>query len=153
MDTRLSAGRPAHHPAAARRASPGEGLGERVGDITALASVTAALLRLPITAAVHAEGCVAQAGSPEAASSVHVPASGQALPRPTADLGPTGLPGRSPLSAEGAVAVVAAVAVGSWIALGGVAALGYVLVRSAHTRIRDRKAEWAAVEPGWRKSA
>ncbi|NUT47483.1 MAG: hypothetical protein HOV94_09285 [Saccharothrix sp.] len=65
----------------------------------------------------------------------------------------TGSPVLPPLTAESAVVLAAAVAMGSWIALGGAMACGYVLVRSAHTRIRRRlwETEWAAVEPGWRK--
>ncbi|WP_158845957.1 Rv1733c family protein [Saccharothrix deserti] len=65
----------------------------------------------------------------------------------------TGSPVAPPSTAEGAVVTAAAVATGSWIALGGAAALFYVVVRSAHARIRRRRleSEWAAVEPGWRK--
>ncbi|PSL57342.1 hypothetical protein B0I31_102320 [Saccharothrix carnea] len=64
--------------------------------------------------------------------------------------------GRNPLDdrIEGAVAVASVAVTGSWIALGGAVALGYVLVRSAHTRLRSLwKTEWAAVGPDWRTLA
>ena len=149
MDTRSSTGGPAHRVLVGR--TP---LDDRFGDAVAVASVTVTLIELPIVTAIGSEVYAAQAArseerlrtrySAEAALSVDAPS----LPA-------GGAATTASEVVEGAVVMAAAVAMGSWIALGGAMALGYVLVRSAHDRIRSRlgKTEWAAVGPDWRALA
>ncbi|MDU0292334.1 hypothetical protein [Saccharothrix longispora] len=69
-------------------------------------------------------------------------------------LDPTGAPVAPPLTAEGAAVAAVVAAGGVWLALSGAAALTYVLVRVVHSRARRRRleAEWAGIEPQWRRS-
>ncbi|MEU4769105.1 hypothetical protein AB0H12_38240 [Actinosynnema sp. NPDC023794] len=148
MDTRSSPGGPARRAFAGRNP-----LDDRIEGAVAVASVAVTLLELPIAVAVGAEVYAAQASrceehlrtrySAEAVLPIDAPGSAG---------GGTAITASEVV--EGAVVMGAAVAMGSWIALGGAVALGYVLVRSAHTRLRSLwKTEWAAVGPDWRTLA
>lgn len=146
MDTRPSPGGPAHRAFAGRHP-----LDNRIDGAVAVA-VT--LLELPIAAAIGSETYVAQAARCE--EQLRTRCAAEAVLSVDASGSPGG--GTAITASEvveGAVVVAAAVAIGSWIALGGAMALGYVLVRSAHDRIRSRlwKTEWAAAGPDWRTLA
>ncbi|WP_033439171.1 hypothetical protein [Saccharothrix sp. NRRL B-16314] len=148
MDTRSSLGGPAHRACAGRNS-----LDDRLGGAVAVASVAVALLELPIVAVIGSEVYATRAARSE--EQTRTCYSGKAALSVDASGSPSG--GTAIVASkvvEGAVVMATAAAMGSWIALGGAMALGYVLVRSAHTRLRDLwRTEWAAVEPGWRTLA
>ncbi|MEV1120290.1 hypothetical protein AB0I91_35040 [Actinosynnema sp. NPDC049800] len=146
MDTRSSPARRAHRAHAGRNP-----LDERLGGAVAVASVAVTLIELPIVVAIRSEDHAPRAARSE--EPLRTRYSGEAVMPVDAPGSPssgTAIVGSGVV--EDAVVMAAAVAVGSWIALGGAMALGYVLVRSAHTRLRSRlwRTEWAAVGPGWR---